>query len=147
MAPVITDIATDDPRLPEVLEVLGQLRPHLTLEGFRAIYAEGYPQGLRFTAVRETADGDTGRIVAVAGWRLIACTTVGRRLYVDDLVTASDTRSAGYGKLLLSELEQRARDAGCSLLTLDSGVQREAAHRFYFRERMSIHAYNFVKAL
>jgi GNAT superfamily N-acetyltransferase len=139
---VIVDLAPDDPRLPEMLEVLRHLRAELTLPQLHEIYAEGFGQGLRFTAVQ-----DGGRFVAVAGWRLVACTTAGRRLYIDDLVTDPDVRSAGHGKLLLSELERRAREAGCRYLDLDSGVHRGAAHRFYFRERMTIASYHFVLPL
>jgi GNAT superfamily N-acetyltransferase len=138
----VVDLELDDPRMPEALAVLVQLRPHLTLEDWRRIYTEGHPQGLRFTVVEAG-----GAVVAVAGWRLVACTTAGRRLYIDDLVTNDATRSAGHGKLLIAELEQRARNAGCSVLDLDSGVQRGAAHRFYFRERMTITAYHFTTAL
>lgn len=138
----IIDLEIDDPRLPDALQVLVQLRPSLTLDLWRSIYAEGHPQGLRFTAVE--ADGT---IVAVAGWRLVACTTAGRRLYIDDLVTDHATRSSGHGKLLIAELHDRARAAGCSVLDLDSGVQRGAAHRFYFREGMTIAAYHFSAAL
>jgi GNAT superfamily N-acetyltransferase len=140
--PSILDIDPDSPRLPEMHEVLRHLRPEVTLPQLREIYAEGYPQGLRFTAV-----DDESRIVAVAGWRLVACTTVGRRLYIDDLVTDPDLRSAGHGRLLLTELERRARGAGCRVLDLDSGVHRGAAHRFYFRERMTITAYHFTLPL
>ena len=104
----IVDIDPDHPRLPEMHEVLRHLRTELTLAQLREIYAEGFPQGLRFTAVDED-----GRLVAVAGWRLVACTTAGRRLYIDDLVTDPAVRSAGHGHLLLAELERRAREAGC----------------------------------
>jgi GNAT superfamily N-acetyltransferase len=145
MAPVSTavvDIAVDDPRVPEMYEVLRQLRTELTLAQLQEVYAEGFPQGLRFTAV-----DSGGTIVAVAGWRLVACTMAGRRLYVDDLVTSADTRSCGHGKLLLAELERRARAAGCRALDLDSGVQRAAAHRFYFREGMTIQGYHFLLPL
>ena len=138
----ILDLAVDDPRLPEMCEVLRHLRTELTLDALRDIYAEGYPQGLRFTAA--LADG---AIVAVAGWRLVACTTATRRLYIDDLVTHPKRRSGGHGKLLIADLAQRARDAGCSMLDLDSGVHRGAAHRFYFRERMTITAYHFTLPL
>ncbi len=139
MSPAIVDINPDHPRLPEMYEVLRHLRTELTLPQLREIYAEGFPQGLRFTAV-----DDGGRLVAAAGWRLVACTTAGRRLYIDDLVTDPLVRSAGHGHLLLAELERRAREAGCSILDLDSGVQRGAAHRFYFRERMTITSYHFM---
>ena len=48
---------------------------------------------------------------------------------------------------LLNWLEDKARHLGCAALTLDSGVQRHDAHRFYFREGMTILAYSFRKAL
>jgi GNAT superfamily N-acetyltransferase len=70
-----------------------------------------------------------------------------RKLYVDDLVTTADGRSQGVGHALLAELESRARAAGCTVIDLDSGVQRHDAHRFYFRERMHISSHHFSKAL
>lgn len=125
-----------------MLPVLLELRPHLTPESFAAIYADGYPQGLRYTAA---FDGD--RCVGVAGWRLVATTFAGRKLYVDDLVTTSDSRSSGVGKALIDDLTRRAREAGCSVIDLDSGVQRLDAHRFYHREGLTISAHHFTKHL
>jgi GNAT superfamily N-acetyltransferase len=139
----IEDLEPGDPRLAsEVLPVLRQLRPHLTVESFAAVYAEGWPQGLRFTAAY-----DRERCLGVAGWRIQACTVAIRKLYVDDLVTAAASRSTGVGHALIADLERRARDAGCTLLDLDSGVQRFDAHRFYLRERMAITAHHFGKQL
>jgi len=138
----IEDLDPGDPRLPGVLAVLQELRPHLTAESFAAVYAEGYPQGLRYTAAYA---GD--RCVGVAGWRIQACTVAIRKLYVDDLVTAAGSRSTGVGRALLAELEARAQSAGCTLLDLDSGVHRFDAHRFYLRERMAFTAHHFGKQL
>ena len=139
----LVDVGPGDPRLSaEILPVLQQLRPHLTAEAFAAIYEEGYATGLRFLAAY---DGD--RCVGLAGWRLWAKTNAVRELYVDDLVTDEATRSKGVGAALLGELEHRARAAGCTVLALDSGVHRAGAHRFYFREGMSIASYRFQKPL
>src|SRR3954468_14773165 len=93
----VDELDPEDPVLAEVLPVLQELRPHLDLELFRDIYIEGWPQGLRFSAlfVRDEADADV--CVAVAGWRVIATTAAVRKLYVDDLVTSSAVRSAGHG--------------------------------------------------
>lgn len=87
------------------------------------------------------------QVVSVAIWRLIENTYEGLRLYVDDLVTDEKERSKGIGKLLLQHLESKARLLGCNVLTLDSGVQRIAAHKFYFREGMHIPSFCFRKSL
>ncbi|MCB7135088.1 GNAT family N-acetyltransferase [Cellulosimicrobium marinum] len=140
-AVTLDDLAADDPRWAAVLPVLQELRPHLTAEALRQVLVDDAP-GPRFLAA---FDGDT--CLGVAGWRLVANTSAGRKLYVDDLVTAATARSRGVGALLLGELERRARAAGCSVLDLDSGVQRFDAHRFYLRERMDIVAHHFAKTL
>ena len=139
----LVDLEPGDPRLAsDVLPVLLDLRPDLTPESFASIYAEGHPQGLRYTVAY---DGD--RCVGVAGWRLVSTTFAVRKLYVDDLVTAPGGRSKGVGKALIAELDKRAREAGCSVLDLDSGVHRFDAHRFYHREGMTISAHHFTKRL
>lgn len=134
------DIDTDDPRLTtDILPVLRELRSHLTPMSLKAIYAEGYPQGLRFTGAYVD-----GVCLGVAGWRIVATTFCARKLTIDDLVVGADARSKGTGQALLAELEHRARSAGCQLLDLDSAVHRANAQRFYMRERMSIGAFHFI---
>jgi GNAT superfamily N-acetyltransferase len=138
------DLEPGDPRLEaEVLPVLGELRSELDAAAFAEIYAEGHPQGLRFTAAYDSQ----GRCVGVAGWRIMATTVARRKLYVDDLVTASSARSLGVGSALLAELTRRASEAGCTAIDLDSAVHRTGAHRFYFREGLQIISFHFGRQL
>ena len=139
----LVDLEPGDPRLEaDVLPVLRELRPHLTAASFAAVYERGYPQGLRFMAAYLD-----GRCVGVAGWRIVANTSTLLKLYVDDLVTTEGARSQGVGRELLIELAQRAQAAGCSVLDLDSGVQRADAHRFYMREGLTISSFHFSRSL
>jgi GNAT superfamily N-acetyltransferase len=139
----LVDLEPGDPRLVgEVLPVLRELRPHLTADGFSAVYVEGHPQGLRFTAAY-----GRGRCLGVAGWRIVATTANLRKLYVDDLVTTATSRSTGVGRALLADLTERAAAAGCTALDLDSGVQRADAHRFYMREGLTISSFHFARRL
>src|SRR5215212_6622798 len=103
----LVDLEPGDPRLAaEVLPVLRELRTHLDEESFAAVYAEGHPQGYRFTAAYAGS-----RCVGVAGWRVVATAHVLRKLYVDDLVTTAGDRSTGVGHALLTGLEAKARAA------------------------------------
>jgi GNAT superfamily N-acetyltransferase len=138
----LIDLEPGDARLGGALEVLRELRPHLTAASFAAVYAEGHPQGLRYTAAY-----DGGRCVGVAGWRIVATTATLRKLYVDDLVTTAASRSAGVGRTLLGALAQRADAAGCTAIDLDSAVHRADAHRFYMREGLTINAFHFARGL
>lgn len=134
----IVDLGADDPHWSSALSVLNELRPQLTFETLQQVLAEGAPQGLRFTGIFVNDE-----CVAIAGWRIFANTSATRKLYIDDLATAPAFQSQGYGAALLEELTQRARHAGCTILDLDSGVQRHDAHRFYLRAGMRINAHHF----
>ena len=84
---------------------------------------------------------------ALAIYRILHTTFNGRRFYVDDLVTVEHARGRGYGSTVLRWLEDQARANFCHTFSLDSGVQRAAAHRFYFRQGMSIMAFGFAKPI
>ena len=131
--------AHTDEEILATREVMLQLRtamaPQDYLPAVRRMMAEGY----RLAALRD----EGGVVRAVAGFRFFEMLYAGRILYVDDLITDGATRSRGNGKALLDWLKDQARDSGCAQLHLDSGVQREKAHRFYFREGMGVNAYHF----
>ena len=116
-----------------------QLRPHLPAdypEKMSHVFRDG---GEMCLAVR--AD----RVVGVAVFREFDNTHIGRRFYVDDLVTDEAERSTGVGRTLIAYLEKVARNRGCSGFDLESGTHRTRAHRFYFREDFFITAFSFRK--
>lgn len=118
------------------------LRPHLTPDAFLAAVHTQQLEGYVLAA-----GAVDGRIVTVAGYRLQHMLSRGRFMYVDDLVTDDAVRSHGYGEQMFAWLKDTARNAGCAFVELDSGVQRSGAHRFYFRERMTIPSFHFSLAL
>lgn len=129
-----------DSEVLSTFPVMSQLRTNLD-EGEYAERIKGMRQhGYRLAAVVED-----GEIRGVAGFRIQDYLFRGYHLYVDDLVTDENARSKGHGKLMLDWLVEEARKNGCERFHLDSGVQRQDAHRFYFREGLSITAFHFSK--
>ena len=86
---------------------------------------------------------DEGKVVSVAGFIITKALAWDKYLYVDDLVTDSNARSKGYGDKLIDWLMDYAKQNGCQQFHLDSAVHRLAAHRFYFRKRLTISCYHF----
>ena len=130
---------TTDEEIVATREVMLQLRTNVPFDEYlatvrRMMEAEGY----QLAAIYE---GQTVR--AVAGYRFMEMLYCGKIMYVDDLNTDQRCRSRGYGKELMDWLKGEARAHGCGQLHLDSGVQREDTHRFYFRERLTINCYHF----
>jgi GNAT superfamily N-acetyltransferase len=122
--------------------VMWALRPHHPKDGYPGRVRRMRESGYRLAAVIEE-----GEARAVAGFRVQEFLAWGRLLYVDDLVTAEESRSRGYGKLLLDWLAGKAQRESCEQLHLDSGVQRKEAHCCYFREGMGISSFHFARTL
>jgi GNAT superfamily N-acetyltransferase len=132
-------IAESDDDIERCFPVMHHLRPHLVEEEFVPRVRRTHPNGFHLAFLEED-----GAVRAVAGYRYLDLLVSGLTLYVDDLVTDPEHRSSRHGAALLTWLKGQAREHGCEKLTLDSGVHREAAHRFYFRERMTIAGYHFA---
>ena len=138
MSAVVRKLTTDEDILA-ARGVMRQLRPQIPEADYlstvrRMMQTDGYMQ----TAVFE---GDA--VVAVAGYRFMEMLYAGKTLYVDDLNTDETRRSHGHGKILMDWLKREAKERGCVQLQLDSGVQREQTHRFYFREGLTINCHHF----
>ncbi|WKL56646.1 GNAT family N-acetyltransferase [Asticcacaulis sp. ZE23SCel15] len=140
----IVKLAQSDDDIRRCFPVMKALRPHLQdnedlLERARRQMSES---GWRLAYVE-----DDGQVVACAGFRVHEWLVSGKILYVDDLVSAQDQRSRGYGKALLDWLKSQAKSEGCTQLRLDSGTHRTQAHRFYFREGLVISSFHFETTL
>jgi GNAT superfamily N-acetyltransferase len=132
--------ANTDQELQRCAPVMVQLRPHLSESQF---VAQARRQSQRDGYIIAYVE-DQGQIRAVAGFRVSECMASGRFLYVDDLVTDEAHRSSGFGEALFDWIVTHAKSQGCTAVSLDSGVQRHGAHRFYLRKRMRISSYHFL---
>lgn len=120
-----------------------ELRPHLVdvaefVERVRRQRAEGFRLAGSFS-------GES--VVAVAGFRCGENLSLGRNLYVDDLVTMSVARRQGHAGALLRWLDEEAGRAGCAYVHLDSASHRHDAHRRYLTSGHKIVALHFAKEL
>ena len=135
-------IAQTDEEIENCFEVMSQLRPHLKAAEFLSLVRQMETEGYRIAYIEQD-----GMVVAVAGYRISTNFHLGKHLYVNDLVTSSSVRSMGYGEELINWLRDEAKSAGCRFLDLDSGIQRDRAHKFYFRHGFTITSFHFSEGL
>ena len=132
-------LAESDNEIASCYQVMAELRPHIPREDFVERVKRQAAQGYLLAGLC-----DEERVVSVAGFRMAENLAWGRYLYVDDLVTAAEHRSKGYGDMLFDWLVEFARLHHRDELHLDSGVHRFGAHRFYLRRRMDITSHHFA---
>ena len=135
-------IAESDREIDACFETMSELRPHLVREAFVPLVRGMLSEGYRMAYIE-----DKGVVVAVAGYRILTSFHLGRHMYVNDLVTSTRVRSAGFGTELIQWLRSEAKRSGCGYLDLDSGTHRGRAHKFYFTHGFTISSYHFSQQL
>jgi len=139
---LVIQLAVSDEEITSTFRLMKQLRPHLAEETYlskiRRLQSE---QGYRLAVLFED-----GQARAAAGYRFCDNLAWGKSMYVDDLITDSESRSQGYAKRLFDWLEEEIEKRGCSMMHLDSGVHRHDAHRFYLNRKMKISCHHFDKS-
>lgn len=133
-------MATTYEQIQSCYSVMQQLRPHLTkkqefVEQVQRQLEEGYH--LAYIEV-------DNEIKALAGFRFLEFLAWGKVLYIDDLITNTETRRNGFGGQLLKWVIEQARSKSCDQVHLDSGPQRHDAHRLYLNHGFKIIGYHFA---
>ena len=128
--------------LDAIYELLVQLRPELSFKEFDDLVYD-----MRHMDYKMIGMLQRGELVTFAGVAVQTNFYHKRHLFVFDLVTDEKYRNRGYGKEMLEYLESYAKTAMCEKIVLSSGLQREAAHRFYEKNDFVKKSFIFVKAL
>ena len=76
---------------------------------------------------------DGGRIVGSCFIAIIPnitrlCSAIG---FIENVITAADCRRRGIGRKLMNAAIEYAKEQGCYKVTLQSGIKRTEAHKFY----------------
>ncbi|MDQ0882180.1 GNAT superfamily N-acetyltransferase [Peribacillus sp. V2I11] len=127
----------------EAFPIMNQLRTDLTQKTYLELLEEMRMDGYCLFALYKD-----NRIVSLAGlsWRVNFYNK--RHVFIYDLVTDAAHRSSGSGEKLLNYLHNWAKENGASYVALESGIQRNDAHRFY-EEKLDYDkwCYSFRKTL
>jgi len=124
--------------LPDIAEVLLQLRPQYTKESLITQIKKQQRSGYQIAYVKSGAE-----ILCVAGFIVGEKIAWGKHIYIDDLVTNENCRSTGVGTFIINWFKAYCKELGCKQLHLDSGIQKFPAHRFYLTNRFNIASHHF----
>jgi GNAT superfamily N-acetyltransferase len=127
--------------LAQAERVHRQLRPHLPADyvgRMKEVFAGGAEMAVALV---------DGAVAGITVFRVLEKTHSGRDLYCDDLVTDDTRRSRGVGHAMIEYMERLCRERGCDTFSLDSGTARQQAHKFYFREGMTVTSFHFDKKI
>ncbi|BDV30241.1 GNAT family N-acetyltransferase [Microbacterium terricola] len=129
--PTITALPVDDPVAHGLLVDYFAMRGESFPGG---AYTPAFPAVETFTppaGVFVVLYDDDGAAVGCAGVRAVADGPEGTRYEVKHLFLRGETRGRGWGRMLLQDLERRAREFGARALVLDTHHTLTAAGALY----------------
>ena len=129
--------------LPTAYPIVRELRTELESAEFEKLYVAAN----RADSYRLVGAFENGECIGVIGFRVLHDLVHGRHFYIDDLVVSQEHRSRGIGAKLLQYAEETAARADCRKLRLSTGIENEAAKRFYEREGWNLRSVTFKKQL
>lgn len=132
-------LATTTEQIHACYRAMRQLRPHHTEKTFVSQVQRQIREGYQLAYIE--ADQE---VKALAGFRFLECLAWGKVLYIDDLITDSETRRSGHGGKLLKWIIEQAKKENCDQVHLDSGPQRHDAHRLYLNHGFKITCHHFA---
>lgn len=124
------------------VETMQHLRPHLVPQNFVSQVLRQFKQGYQLAVIF-----DEGTAASLMGFRIQEFLAWGRVLYIDDLITHPNCLKRGHAGQLLDWAEEYAKKNGCEQVHLDSGYQRNDAHRLYLNKGFDLVSHHFAKKL
>ncbi|MFT3823854.1 MAG: GNAT family N-acetyltransferase [Chitinophagaceae bacterium] len=134
----------NDHDIEKCWQVVYALRPHLQKENYVQQVKEMEQEGYRMLYIAETVNGEE-IAVAFAGYRNMQMLYCGKIIYIDDLSTLPEFRGKGYAGALLDYIHQLAKETGKDAVHLDSGYQRNDAHRLYLNKGYKLASHHFSR--
>ena len=131
--------------LAEMMErhpLVQQLNPTLTADAYASLLPDMLRHGYRQVGVFLN-----DHCIGLSGFWVSNRLYCGRYIEMDNVVVDAPHRSAGVGKMLTDWIVEKGRAERCQVAMLAVKVHNIDAHRFYFRERYAIIAYQMHRTL
>ncbi|HEX2946380.1 MAG TPA: GNAT family N-acetyltransferase [Clostridia bacterium] len=144
MSVIIRDTKTED--FNDVMVLFGQLWPNKELhpEDMSVVYK----RGIQSETDKYICAEENGKVIGFCALAIVNnFWQEGRIAYCYSMVVDETYRGCGIGKSILEKAFVTAKVLGCKKLELDSGFQREGAHKFYEKMGFEKRAYLFSKQL
>jgi len=133
---------TSKEQMLEYLSVMQELYPELSADYYDEMLDKMLPHNYGQIAVFE---GD--QCLGISGYWLGTKLWCGSYLELDNVVVIEAARGTGAGKLLSTYLDQKAKNLGCHIMTLDAYSNNFKAHRFYYNQGYAPRGFHFIKLL
>ena len=123
-----TAIKADIPQLLELYKELQPLDPSIDIKAATAVWERSVNNGITYFVAEDNGCIAATCYIAIIPNMTKQCSPIG---FIENVVTAADYRRRGIGRKLIAAAVEFAKSQGCYKVTLQSGIERLEAHKFY----------------
>jgi GNAT superfamily N-acetyltransferase len=117
--------------LPQLLKLYRELQPddQLIDESMASVvWEQAVSSGVTYVVAESVGIIVASCYIAIIPNMTRQCAPIG---FIENIITAADYRRQGIGRKLLKSTVEYAKKQGCYKVTLQSGMKRVDAHKFY----------------
>ncbi len=129
--------------LDEILKLTQQLNPDIPISKLK----ERQLKMFEFENYKCFGLFDGKQLVGLSsGWITVKLYS-GKQLEVDNVVVDNTIQSKGLGSVMMKEIELWVKENDCETIELNTYIQNDRSHKFYFNQGYKILGFHFQKQL
>lgn len=130
-------------RLDELSQLALHLNKNYTVDALKKHFTEMFAYNNYHCFVLE----DNGKIIAItSGWETVRL-YYGKQLEVDNVLVDPTIQSKGIGSFFFEKIDEWAKQRNFDTIELNTYVENDRSHKFYFNKGYKILGFHFQKKL
>lgn len=129
--------------LEQIIQLTIQLNPNMLISELESRQSKMFD----FDNYKCFGFFENNKLIGVSsGWITVRLYS-DKQLEIDNVIIDNTIQSKGYGKIFMSEIESWAKINNCKTVELNTYVQNDRSHKFYFNQGFHILGFHFQKFL
>lgn len=129
--------------LPEILVLTKQLNENIPVIALKEMQIEMF----KLDTYKCFGLFSDNKLIGISsGWITVRLYS-GKQLEIDNVIVNSSMQSKGYGSKFIKEIELWAKENACKTIELNTYVQNDRSHKFYFKQGFNILGFHFQKKI
>jgi GNAT superfamily N-acetyltransferase len=129
--------------LEQIVRLIRQLNPNMPISELESRQSKMF----EFENYKCFGLFENDKLIGISsGWITVRLYSE-KQLEIDNVIIDNTIQSKGYGKIFMNEIESWAKINNCKTLELNTYVENDRSHKFYFNQGFHILGFHFQKHL
>lgn len=129
--------------LDQIVQLIKQLNPNMSISELEKRQLKMF----EFDTYKCFGFFENNKLLGLSGGWITVRLYSEKQLELDNIIIDSTIQAKGYGKIFMKEIESWAKINDCKTIELNTYIQNDRSHKFYFNQGFNILGFHFQKHL